>query len=260
MNNKYQYSLNLSERLQEIDNMVTASYDNIWDCCCDHGLLGFSLLARQAAANIHFVDIVPELMNSLEEKLTKHHQPDINKSSWHSHCINVEDLPLADYAGNHLLIIAGVGGDLMIKFIEAINKRYSTKKISLLLCPVHHQYSLRVKLKTLGFTLEDEVLIKENQRFYEILKVTNSNDIATEVSPIGDKIWYTSNAEQNMLALSYLRKTLSHYRKVQQGLSKKLLNITDKKASELAVKLQTQLDEIDGVINHYQAIEQRLLM
>ncbi|HTG55937.1 MAG TPA: SAM-dependent methyltransferase, partial [Niabella sp.] len=48
-----------------------AGYTHIWDCCCDHGLLGAALLSRQAAAHIHFVDIVPELMHELKNKLQR---------------------------------------------------------------------------------------------------------------------------------------------------------------------------------------------
>ena len=62
-------SLKLSKRLTHIDHMVTSDYTHIWDCCCDHGFLGASLLSRQAAPNIHFVDIVPELMTKIESKL-----------------------------------------------------------------------------------------------------------------------------------------------------------------------------------------------
>jgi len=48
--------------------MVKSQYDH---CCCDHGLLGAALLAQQAAPHIHFVDVVPELMQQLENKLTR---------------------------------------------------------------------------------------------------------------------------------------------------------------------------------------------
>lgn len=57
--------MKLSKRLQQIDHMVKHGYDHIWDCCCDHGFLGASLLEREAAAHIHFVDIVPELINNV---------------------------------------------------------------------------------------------------------------------------------------------------------------------------------------------------
>lgn len=62
--------LKLNKRLKQIEQMVTSDYTHIWDCCCDHGFLGAALLSRQAAMNIHFVDIVPELMDKLEKNCT----------------------------------------------------------------------------------------------------------------------------------------------------------------------------------------------
>ncbi|QSA20815.1 SAM-dependent methyltransferase, partial [Vibrio furnissii] len=38
--------MKLSKRLQTIEKLVTQHYDHIWDCCCDHGFLGMTLLQR----------------------------------------------------------------------------------------------------------------------------------------------------------------------------------------------------------------------
>lgn len=57
--------------------MVTSEYTHIWDCCCDHGLLGAALLSRQAGSYIHFVDIVPELMSELKNKLQRFHPKEL---------------------------------------------------------------------------------------------------------------------------------------------------------------------------------------
>ena len=206
--------LKLSNRLQQIDNMVTSGYHHIWDCCCDHGLLGCALLIRKAANNIHFVDIVPELMSELEQKLCLFYE----NSSWKTHCLNVTYLPLAKYEGKHLVIIAGIGGDLMIKFIEAIFQQYKTLNIDFLLCPVHHQYSLRQKLIALDFSLKDEVLVEDNQRFYEILLVTSSSENHCKIHPVGSNIWQVKSEKQNEVTKKYLKKTLNHYQRIQQGL------------------------------------------
>ena len=227
--------------------MVTLQYDHIWDCCCDHGLLGYALLSRQAAANtatnIHFVDIVPELMAELEGKLQRFYsnKSPNSSSSWRTHCLDVAKLPLGQYQGKHLVIIAGVGGDLMIKFIEAIYQKHKNLTIDFLLCPVHHQYPLRSKLIELDFSLQDEVLIEENRRFYEILLVSSASSagskVNTKVSPVGDKMWQSllttnitlpSNEHssthsiihaltQAEIADKYLKKTLNHYQRIQKG-------------------------------------------
>lgn len=219
----------LSKRLQQLTAMVTFQYDHIWDCCCDHGLLGFALLSRNLINKapqpivphvnntIHFVDIVPELITTVQHKLKRFYP----HSNWQTYCLDVAKLPLRQYQGRHLVIIAGVGSDLMIEFIKAIVQQHKDLNIDFLLCPVHHQFALREQLIALNFSLKDEVLIEENRRFYEILLVSSWSDSASEkpnkVSPVGDKIWQTSSSQQREIAQKYLHKSLSHYQRIQQG-------------------------------------------
>ncbi len=213
--------MKLSKRLQQIEKMVTSQYSHIWDCCCDHGLLGCALLSRLAAANIstnmpsniHFVDIVPELMAELENKLHRFYP----SSTWETHCLDVAKLPLAQYEGKHLIIIAGIGGDLMIEFIETIYQQHKSLNIDFLLCPVHHQFSLRSKLIELDFSLKHEVLVEDNQRFYEVILVSSTSEENSKINPVGDKIWQLESKKQTEIADRYLSKTLNHYQRIQQG-------------------------------------------
>jgi len=207
--------LKLSKRLQQIEQLVASDYDHIWDCCCDHGFLGAELLSRPTSATIHFVDIVPQLMTQLENRLRRFY-PDA-RERWETHCIDVATLPLAQYRGKQLIIIAGVGGDLMIQFLEAIHQQHAQLNIDLLLCPVYQQYALREKLIELNCSLKDEILIAENQRFYEAILVSSAPDHQALISPVGNRIWHSETAVQKRIVESYLRKTLSHYQRIQQG-------------------------------------------
>jgi tRNA (adenine22-N1)-methyltransferase len=210
-----QVPLKLSRRLKKIDQMVSSDYQHLWDCCCDHGLLGAALLGRKAAPTVHFVDIVPDLMAKLERKLQRFYPSPL--PCWKTHCIDVTTIPLADYAGKHLVIIAGVGGDLITQFIECIHQQHPNMNIDFLLCPVHHPYRLRQMLIKLGFSLLQEVLVEENQRFYEILHVCSSRQQGTAIYPVGDSIWQSDSAAQAHIAQRYLNKTLSHYQRILKG-------------------------------------------
>jgi tRNA (adenine22-N1)-methyltransferase len=229
--------LKLSKRIAQIEKMVTSQYDHIWDCCCDHGLLGVALLSRSPAANIHFVDIVPELMVELERKLERFY-PNL---AWTTHCDDVAKLPLAQYEGKHLIIIAGVGGDLMINFIEHIHQKHHSKNIEFLLCPVHHQFSLRQKLIELTFSLKDEVLVEDNQRFYEIIHVSSTADENNKISPAGEKIWHSRSAQQKVTIEKYLNKNMSHYQRIQQGFQRDLK--------------QTKSKSVQHIIDAYSAVK-----
>jgi tRNA (adenine22-N1)-methyltransferase len=192
-----------------------------------------ALLTRQAAPNIHFVDIVAELIDTLDSKLQQFFSN--SPSAWTTHCLDVHKLPLRHYQkdlqakhqNKHLVIIAGVGGDLMSRFIEEIYQHNLKTDIDFLLCPVHHQFTLRQKLIELNFSLKEEVLIEENRRFYEMLLVSANEKEGTKVSPIGDKIWLSNSSEQAIIIKNYLRQTLSHYQRIQLNHSANIQGIID---------------------------------
>nr|WP_245635086.1 tRNA (adenine(22)-N(1))-methyltransferase TrmK [Marinobacterium profundum] len=229
--------ITLGKRLAQIDAMVTADYAHIWDCCCDHGLLGAKLLSRHAASCIHFVDRVPALMHALEAKLQHFYpleltqpgpqsEPEARALSpralphWQVHCLDAAALPLQQHSGKHLVIIAGVGGDLMMQLVAAIHKKHPATDIDFLLCPVHHQFALREQLIQLNFGLKEEALVAENQRFYEVLLVCThaaSNQDCGEISAVGQQIWQSSCSAQARTASAYLSKTIRHYLRIQRG-------------------------------------------
>ncbi|MGI2175409.1 tRNA (adenine(22)-N(1))-methyltransferase [Shewanella ulleungensis] len=218
--------MKLGQRLTQLNDMIPTGYTHIWDCCCDHGLLGAALLSRQASPTIHFVDIVPNLMQQLEDKLQRFY-PRQSIPQWHVHCIDVAKLPLSDYPENPLVVIAGVGGDLMIELVNSICLHNPQLHIDFLLCPVHHQYELRQHLIKLECRLIDEKLIEENRRFYEILYIRRdpklpvnvANDSLTDIDPIGNVIWQASDAAQQDIAMRYLAKTIAHYSRINQSRS-----------------------------------------
>lgn len=198
--------------------MVERLYGHIWDCCCDHGFLGQQLLRRQAGITIHFVDIVEHLMVALET--------DLNalgiERLWKVHCLDVSHLPLlheeksftncpsemskTNSSDDHLIIIAGVGGERLIELMEGIIKRHPNKRLEFLLCPVHHNFKVREFLNDQNFGLQKEVLVKENKRFYEVLHV--STQAGQEVSLVGDEMWDLQDNDHQL----YLKRTIDHYR------------------------------------------------
>lgn len=204
--------MKLSKRLKHLDQMVASGYEHVWDCCCDHGFLGAQLLTRQAAKNIHFVDIVPQLMDELETKLQQFHADSL--SSWKLHCLDVSKLPLDQYFGKHLVIIAGIGGDLMTQLVADLHQKYSGQNIDFLLCPVHRQFKLRQKLIELNFSLKSEILVEDNKRFYELILVSSNTNENTKISPVGDKLWKSVTKNQ---AENYLERTINHYQQIQKG-------------------------------------------
>lgn len=205
--------MKLNKRLLTLSEMVTEPYQLVWDCCCDHGLLGFKILADGIIKQVNFVDVVPEIINQLEQKLTTyaHHLP--ADSDWKTLCIDVALLPLLESQHTsgakpkQLVIISGIGGELMIDILTELMKRYAGINIDFLLCPVHHTYKLRSALIKLNFKLKKEQLVIENKRGYELMLV---NQVAgKKISLTGDDLWLPQKNHQQ-----YLAKLITHYQRI----------------------------------------------
>ncbi|ENS5605185.1 tRNA (adenine(22)-N(1))-methyltransferase TrmK [Vibrio mimicus] len=211
--------MKLGKRLTQLVQQVNRHYDHIWDCCCDHGLLGAALLKQHPSTTVHFVDIVPSLIEKVTLDLTLYFPVTTDSPRWRTYCLDVRDLPLEENAGSHLVIIAGVGGDLMTEFIAELAKRHPSKTFDLLLCPVHHTYTLREQLIALNAELKSERLVEENQRIYELLHVQiNPNSPVHGLSCVGEALWHATNEDQQKIAQRYLQQLQQHYqRKVQGG-------------------------------------------
>ncbi|RZF93469.1 hypothetical protein EXT42_07070 [Pseudoalteromonas sp. CO302Y] len=193
----------LSKRLSAIASMVTTEYDEIWDCCCDHGFLGIELLKQNKAPKIHFVDIVPELMQSLRNMLERF-STDSQRIAWQVHC---QDVAKIDPSPNkrHLVIIAGVGGDLLVQFLSQIVLRNPHCQIDFVVCPVHHSYKVRSHMQTLNMGLVDEQMVCENKRFYEVIAVSPLS--SEPLSRTGNKMWQLNSKEHK----AYLQQLRAHY-------------------------------------------------
>jgi len=216
--------MKLNKRLLALSEMVTEPYQLVWDCCCDHGLLGFKILADGVVKQVNFVDVVPEIISQLEDKLTTyaHHLP--VGSCWKTLCQDVALLPLlhseltTEAKPTQLVIISGIGGELMIEILTRLMHRYAGLNIDFLLCPVHHTYKLRSALVKLNFKLKKEQLVIENKRGYELILVNQVAD--KKVSLTGQGLWLPQINHQQ-----YLSKLITHYQRIASATNKSdLLN------------------------------------
>ncbi|OUL58750.1 tRNA (adenine(22)-N(1))-methyltransferase [Pseudoalteromonas ulvae] len=204
--------MKISKRIKCIEQHIQDHYQHIWDCCCDHGFLGGLLLETKRAPHIHFVDIVPSIMIQLERQLEQFFPLNTpSGTSWLVHCQDVASIDLQAFKHDaHLVVIAGVGGELTAHLVKHISHAHPEINLEFLLCPVNHSYKLRHTLINARLGLKSEFLIEENQRFYEVIHVSSRS--ATPISPVGDGLWQSNEAAQH----HYLSKLLKHYKKSSQ--------------------------------------------
>jgi tRNA (adenine22-N1)-methyltransferase len=202
--NSQRTAVKLGGRLSQLGNMLQQQYAIIWDCCCDHGLLGMSLLQRKQADKVVFVDILKPQMALLESEL----QQRFPKSDydWQVVCQDLREVRLPPIKPQ-LFVIAGVGGNKTIEFINSLCAGMPELPFDLLLCSVHGNYAMRKALMNQGFYLRQEQIILENKRFYEAIYVTKNAGEA--IVATGSDMWDFRQAHHQ----AYLQRTLQHYRK-----------------------------------------------
>lgn len=208
----------LSKRLQALFNTISAAdnneaYDEIWDCCCDHGYLGMELLNEHIGNKVHFVDQVAHITFNLKKHL--HNFPPETYTVITDSAVNIQPSP----ARKHLVILAGIGGKTTIKLLEAIHT--AAKKslpnnqsidISYLVSPNHHLYNVREFLLQQGLYLVDESLIYENKKLYEIILVSSrepvvkNNPTYKPLTPVGT-MWELDNQQHQ----DHLKILIAYY-------------------------------------------------
>ncbi len=199
-----QTSVKLGIRLSQLQSMLKQPYSIIWDCCCDHGLLGMSLIYQRLATKVVFVDILAHQMAQLEKELQQRFPQ--NDCSWQVLCEDVKAIEVPQVA-SQLFIIAGVGGDKTVEFIDSLSAAMHGLPFDLLICSVQGNYSVRKALIQHGFSLKEERIIFENKRFYEAIYVTNQSGVA--LSATGSSMWNWSDPRHH----EYCQKILGHYQK-----------------------------------------------
>ena len=88
--------------------MLFKPYELVWDCCCDHGLLGMSLLDTAHARKLVFVDVLANQMRKLESSLREDFP--LAKYNWHVRCGDVRNIvvPKLILSCSSLLVLAEI--------------------------------------------------------------------------------------------------------------------------------------------------------
>ena len=183
--------------------MVEPQYTTIWDCCCDHGLLGMSLLRDQCADEVIFVDVVEDILATLAARLERSFPQD--QYRWQVHCKDINNIavPAAD---SQLFIIAGVGPHQAIEIINSLSASAPETVFDLLICAVHGSYSVREALIEKGYGLKNEQIIFENNRFYEAIYASKNTD--KPIVNTGSQMWRWPDPSHR----DYWHRVVSHYR------------------------------------------------
>lgn len=203
--------MKLPVRLEMLQKMIAYPYEHVWDCCCDHGYLGYSILNDPSIQGVvHFLDVVEPIVTNVKRELES---SGFENERWKTHCLDLKSLVLPLSDKKQLLIIAGVGGDLTIEFVEAVLRNNPNTEVDFLLCPIRQLYKVRVELDKLGLSLVEERIVKDSGRCYEIIYLSTGDK--RKLHPVGDLMWDLTQAEHR----EYLNQNIQHYLRVEKQLN-----------------------------------------
>lgn len=171
-------------------------------------------MAEHPSSQVHFVDVVQHLIDEIETRLAS-----VPQKNGLAQCGDVAMINLHE-GKDHLVIIAGVGGDLLLEMVRSIVSRHSslmkTNRLDFILCPVRQLHKVRQGLNDLKLGLISEKIVQDNKLFYEIIQVSNQSPVS--ISLVGETMWDLSLDDHR----SYRDTMMAHYQKQPSDDAKQL--------------------------------------
>lgn len=151
-------NLKINNRLQKIGNFIYPE-DKVIDIGCDHGLLGIYLVLNRNVSQMVSSDINEMPLNKAKKNIEKYHLEDRIETKLGNgiECVS-----------NNLdtMVISGMGGLTINEILKDIKKCPNIKKI--IVSPNNEFVKTRKSISKLGFSLDEEVIVFENSKYYLI--------------------------------------------------------------------------------------------
>ncbi len=159
--------MQLSKRLQAVADLITPG-NRVADIGCDHAYTSIYLVKHDISPHIIAMDVNQGPIDRARENILKYRCEDkieVRRSN------GLEKLG-AEEADS--IIIAGMGGGLTIQILSERIELVKTLR-ELVLQPQSEIYKVREMLKEHDFLITDENMIKEDGKYYVMMKAKRSN-------------------------------------------------------------------------------------
>lgn len=193
--------IRLSKRLQAIADMISPC-ETIADVGCDHGFLSIYLIENNIAKKVYACDINEGPIKRARANIAEYN---MEKCIEAIQCDGLLGIKNCDS-----IVIAGLGGKLMIKILQDSPSVVSSAKY-LILEPQSENEYFRKSLKDMGYKIIDEDFVLDEGKFYPVIKVTagkmNLNRMEALYGPILLK-------NRNPVLKNYLIKEREHLQRL----------------------------------------------
>ncbi|MEX1308110.1 MAG: class I SAM-dependent methyltransferase [Eubacteriales bacterium] len=161
-------------RIREIVNLMP-SVANVADIGCDHGLTGLLSLSEKKAIQVIATDISEPSLRKAYDLAEEY-----GLMSFYDFRLG-DGLSVIDKDEVDAVIISGIGGELMRNILEAGKSKISNLT-KLVLSPNNREDVVRSWLYFAGFVVEQEKIIEENGKFYQIFTAKMSPSSIRDIS------------------------------------------------------------------------------
>lgn len=226
-------SIKLTARLQKIADQVSAG-NSVADIGTDHGYIPIYLLKNKISPFVIAGDINEKPLKRAENNIKSHNL---------SHNIETRlgsGLSILKPKEVNTVIIAGMGGLLITELLED-SKAIVEKLNTLILQPMQAQSELRKYLINNGFTIEKDILVKEDHHIYEIIVAGLGKQEV--VDPIYYEVGFHIKSNPKSLAMEFISGKIRSTKMVIENISNNALESSTKKLKEMNNKLK-KLEEV----------------
>ena len=200
--------MELSNRLETIASFVTEGYV-VADIGTDHGYIPIYLTSNGNCPRAYAMDVNKEPLSRAKTHIEEENAGEVS-------CIlsdGLHELPQDDVDS---IVIAGMGGDLVVRILEQDFDKLANVK-ELILSPQSHLERVRHFLNDHGFRILEEEFLKEDGKYYVVIRAVHGKQQY-------DKECFYRFGEELILAkhpvlLEYLDQEYVKYSKIKESLT-----------------------------------------
>lgn len=142
-------------------------------------------------------------------------------------------------------VIAGMGGDLMVKILSDGKDKLPEE---LILQPQSEWFKVRQFLKKHGYFIEKEEMLKEDGKYYVVVKARKGQGQGEELGTLEE--WYGPYLlqEKHPVLKQYLEEMIRSY----EAIIKKLADSQTDSAKQRKEEIKLQLEQLKGALAYYE--------
>ncbi len=218
-------------RLLRIAEMIRIG-DRVADIGTDHAYLPIYLIKNKISPKVYACDVSDGPLENAKENIERTHTPNIELRKGDGiAAVNCDEVDT--------VVIAGMGGDLIIKILQS-SAWIKNDKYELILQPMTSAEDLRRFLLNEGFCVTEERAVKSQGRIYSVIKATFCA-VNRSCSPL---FYYIGKLGENMGEEE--REYIMRKRRILSTLADDIKNVEAQR--EKYTRIISVISEIDAVL------------